>query len=169
MRLQKIIDQNRLVIFMQEKLAEMKSKFLTQVCIRVKPIPETVEFNDDELVRESFSILNTSEMGLAKQLVIHDQGSQIVAAADSISKTSDTQTDFYESTLATNVQKVVLEERSDYVIGLVGEASSGKFFTLFGMPFNTQLCDLEYNSNSYSSEQLEIIEEQLEDFNKKMT
>ena len=64
---------------------------------------------------------------------------------------------------------MVLEERSDYVIGLVGEASSGKFFTLFGMPFNTQLRDLDYNTDSYSTEQLYLIEDQLQDFNKKMT
>ena len=51
---------------MQEKLAEMKSKFITQVCIRVKPIPETAELDDDDLAPESFSILNTTEMGLAK-------------------------------------------------------------------------------------------------------
>jgi len=65
-RLQKIINQNRLVIFMQEKLAEMKSKFMTQVCIRVKPIAETAELDEDNLAPESFSILNTTEMGLAK-------------------------------------------------------------------------------------------------------
>ena len=38
MRLKKTVDQNRLLIFMQEKLAEMKSKYMTHVSIRVKPI-----------------------------------------------------------------------------------------------------------------------------------
>ena len=61
----------------------------------------------------------------------------MIAAADAITRVSDTQADYYESTLSAKVQGVVLEERSDFVIGIVGEASSGKFFTLFGMPFNT--------------------------------
>ena len=38
--MQKLLDQSKLMIFMQEKLAEMKSKFLTKVAIRVKPIPQ---------------------------------------------------------------------------------------------------------------------------------
>ena len=46
---------------------------------------------------------------------------------------------------------MILEERSDLVIGIVGEQSSGKFFTLFGVPFNTQLADLNYHSGSYDT------------------
>ena len=58
---------------MQEKLAEMKSKFMTQILIRVKPDPETnTDINNQELLQESFNVLNTEEMGLAKQLVIND-------------------------------------------------------------------------------------------------
>ena len=73
MRLKKANDQNRLLIFMQEKLAEMKSKFMTQILIRVKPDPETnTDINNQELLQESFNVLNTEEMGLAKQLVIND-------------------------------------------------------------------------------------------------
>ena len=35
MRLKKTLDQNKLLIFMQEKLAEMKSKFMTMLkCLR---------------------------------------------------------------------------------------------------------------------------------------
>ena len=93
----------------------------------------------------------------------------MVATADAISKASDTQSEFYEATLQARVQNVVLESSSDYVIGVVGEASSGKNFTLFGTPFNTQLCDLDYTSRGYDSTQLKLIETQLEDFNKKMT
>ena len=63
----------------------------------------------------------------------------------------------------------MLEDRSDLVIGIVGEADSGKFFTLFGIPFNTQLYDLDYNSSNYDTQQLQQIENQLEDFNKKLT
>ena len=86
MRLKKIVDQNRLLIFMQEKLAEMKSKFMTQVTIRVKPcsnpkhaMPESNHHHDAEtgvILPEPFNVLNnSSEMGLAKQLVITDAGS----------------------------------------------------------------------------------------------
>ena len=61
------------MIFMQEKLAEMKSKYMTQVAIRVKPVSDK---NEDpaaeELATEPFSILNSSDMGLAKQIIIHD-------------------------------------------------------------------------------------------------
>ena len=150
MRLKKANDQNRLLIFMQEKLAEMKSKFMTQILIRVKPDPETnTDINNQELLQESFNVLNTEEMGLAKQLVINDNDQQIIAVADAITKASDTQAEFFDSTIAQKVQNVVLQDRSDYVIGIVGEQSSGKFFTLFGMPFNTQLCDFDYNSTSY--------------------
>ena len=106
---------------------------------------------------------------MAKQLIINDENQQIIAAADSITKAADTQAEFYDSALSTKVQNVVLQDRSDLVIGIVGEASSGKFFTLFGMPFNTQLCDFDYNSSSYDMQQLQIIENQLENFNKKMT
>lgn len=161
MRLQKTVDQNRLMIFMQEKLAEMKSKFLTQVAIRVKPAAESVTAEhgeNDQIPQESFTVLNTNEMGLAKQIVLNCLESQIVAAADQISQASDTQTEFYEATLAAKVQSVVLDQRSDYVIGLVGEPSSGKHFTLIGMPFNTQLSDLNYASQGYDSGQLKLIE-----------
>ena len=51
----------------------------------------------------------------------------------------------------------------------MGEASSGKFFTLFGMPFNTQLCHIDQNESGYDSEQLRLVEAQLDDFNRKMT
>ena len=149
---------------MQEKLAEMKSKYMTQVTIRVKPcsatqnehhhhhLPESPENETGGMLPEPFNVLNNSvEMGLAKQLVISDSGTQIVAVADSITKPSDTQTDFYENTLSAKVQNVVLEHKSDLVIGIVGDQSSGKFFTLFGVPFNTQLCDLDYNSGSYDT------------------
>lgn len=79
------------MIFMQEKLAEMKSKFMTQVAIRVKPVPDvTADFDEEELDQESFTVLNANEMGLAKQIVINSPESQIVAAADSISRASDT-------------------------------------------------------------------------------
>ena len=72
----------------------MKSKFMTQVTIRVKPRPDMLQ--DDEadetgILPEPFNVLNnSSEMGLAKQLVINESGSQIVAVADSITKPSDT-------------------------------------------------------------------------------
>ena len=63
------------MIFMQEKLAEMKSKYMTQVAIRVKPISDqNVDPNQglEELATEPFSILNSGDMGLAKQIIIHD-------------------------------------------------------------------------------------------------
>ena len=61
------------MIFMQEKLAEMKSKYMTQVAIRVKPISDqNVDPATEELASESFSILNSGDMGLAKQIIIHD-------------------------------------------------------------------------------------------------
>lgn len=93
---------------MQEKLAEMKSKFMTQVTIRVKPSPDQAPESETEetsgLTPEPFNILNnSSEMGLAKQIVINEAGSQIVAVADAITKASDTQTDFYEATLSAKV------------------------------------------------------------------
>ena len=52
-KLQQQIDQNRLLIFMQEKLAEMKSKYMTKVAIRVKPVPDSLTLqqptaDDDE-------------------------------------------------------------------------------------------------------------------------
>ena len=85
MRLKKTLDQNKLLIFMQEKLAEMKSKFMTQVTIRVKPRSEagasdnpTVDGDDTSggMLPEPFNVLNDStEMGLAKQIVITDAGS----------------------------------------------------------------------------------------------
>ena len=86
MRLKKIVDQNRLLIFMQEKLAEMKSKFMTQVTIRVKPcssspkniLAESHHHSDETgaILPEPFNVLNnSSEMGLAKQLVITEAGS----------------------------------------------------------------------------------------------
>ena len=61
------------MIFMQEKLAEMKSKYMTQVAIRVKPISDqNVDPTTEELATEPFSILNSGDMGLAKQIIIHD-------------------------------------------------------------------------------------------------
>ena len=53
---------------MQEKLAEMKSKFLTKVAIRVKPVPELNDMNGEAPtdLNESFNVLNSTEMGLAK-------------------------------------------------------------------------------------------------------
>lgn len=85
MRLKKTLDQNKLLIFMQEKLAEMKSKFMTQVTIRVKPRSEpgatdnhTADDDDASsgMLPEPFNVLNDStEMGLAKQIVITDAGS----------------------------------------------------------------------------------------------
>lgn len=64
---------------------------------------------------------------------------------------------------------MVLEDRSDLVIGLVGEANSGKFFTLFGTPFNTKLCDLDVQSCNYDTQQMLTVEGQLDEFNRKMT
>lgn len=97
MRLKKIVDSNRLLIFMQEKLAEMKSKFMTHVTIRVKPRPDVTDegnHNEDDyggIQPESFNVLNNqNEMGLAKQIVINDGASQIVAVADCITQPSDT-------------------------------------------------------------------------------
>ena len=60
---------------MQDKLAEMKSKYMTQVSIRVKPAPDQAELEGTEELplSESFNILNSSEMGLAKQVVINDR------------------------------------------------------------------------------------------------
>ena len=52
---------------MQEKLAEMKSKYMTKVAIRVKPVPDTQTIQtleDDE--NKDFHILSSSDMGLAK-------------------------------------------------------------------------------------------------------
>lgn len=56
------------MIFMQEKLADMKSKHLTKIAIRVKPVPETGDMQADSPPEpnDSFNILNTTEMGLAK-------------------------------------------------------------------------------------------------------
>ena len=88
------------MIFMQEKLAEMKSKFLTKVAIRVKPIPQLNDMHGESQEHlDSFSILNSGDMGLAKQLVFSDGTSQIVAAADVITRPSDQQIDFYDQTL----------------------------------------------------------------------
>lgn len=60
---------------MQEKLAEMKSKYMTKVAIRVKPVPDSLTLqqptaDDDEL--SDFHILNSCDMGLAKQIVINN-------------------------------------------------------------------------------------------------
>lgn len=59
---------------MQEKLAEMKSKHLTKVAIRVKPVPESNDIQADSPPdpNESFNVLSSSEMGLAKQIVFND-------------------------------------------------------------------------------------------------
>ena len=73
---------------MQEKLAEMKSKFLTKVAIRVKPAPNPSELQHEEHF-EPFNVLNSGEMGLAKQIVFNDHSAQTVAAADVITKPSD--------------------------------------------------------------------------------
>ena len=79
------------MIFMQDKLAEMRSKFMTQVAIRVKPCLENAaETFAEDIKPESFNILSSSEMGMAKQIVINDNGYQLVAAADVISQASDT-------------------------------------------------------------------------------
>lgn len=55
---------------MQEKLAEMRSRFMTQVSIRVKPVVRSETANtietDEEMQDEAFKVLNTTEMGLAK-------------------------------------------------------------------------------------------------------
>jgi len=85
---------------MQEKLADMKSKFLTRVAIRVKPASEPAEGEESG---ELFNILNSAEMGLAKQIVLNDFKTQLVAAADVITQPSDTQADFYDQALATKV------------------------------------------------------------------
>ena len=75
LKLQKLVDQNRLMIFMQDKLAEMRSKFMTQVAIRVKPCPENAtETFAEDIQPEPFNILSSSEMGMAKQIVINDSG-----------------------------------------------------------------------------------------------
>ena len=102
---------------------------------------------------------------MAKQLVINDDASEgipaIVATADSISQASDTQADWYDCNLSQNVQKVVLEGgwASDMVIAVVGQANSGKYFTMFGLPFNTQLCDFDYGTGNFDEEQLKLIED----------
>ena len=63
------------MIFMQDKLAEMRSKFMTQVAIRVKPCPENAtETFAEDIQPEPFNILSSSEMGMAKQIVINDSG-----------------------------------------------------------------------------------------------
>ena len=86
----------------------MKSKFMTHVTIRVKPRPDIVEDNETEeyggILPEPFNVLNNqNEMGLAKQIVVNDGTSQLVAVADSITQPSDTQADFYENTLSVKV------------------------------------------------------------------
>ena len=51
----------------------MKSKYMTQVVIRVKPVSDqNVDPATEELATEAFSILNSSDMGMAKQIIIHD-------------------------------------------------------------------------------------------------
>ena len=123
----------RLLIFMQEKLADMKAKFVTKVAIKIKP-SSTTEEEDTTKVMPQFKVFVNDEMGMAKQMVVRDKINQMVAVADHISRGSDTQADFYASTLSNDVKRVALEQDSDMVIGLVGEACSGKFFTLFGIP-----------------------------------
>ena len=84
-----------------------------------------------------FKVFTANEMGMAKQMVVRDKASQLVTVADHISRVSDTQADFYSTTLSNDVKRVVQDQDSDMVIGLVGEASSGKFFTLFGIPHHS--------------------------------
>ena len=46
---------------------------MTQVVIRVKPVSDqNVDPATEELATEAFSILNSSDMGMAKQIIIHD-------------------------------------------------------------------------------------------------
>ena len=105
---------------MQEKLADIRSRFLTRVSIKVKPSRETP--NDDDILPASFKILNSEEMGMAKQIVINHSAGQLIACADHITRPSDTQADFYETSLAPCISKVITEgEDSDFVIGIVGE------------------------------------------------
>ena len=43
MKMEKKVDSLRLLIFMQEKLAAMKSKFITKVACKIKPCSPTQE------------------------------------------------------------------------------------------------------------------------------
>ena len=79
----------RLLIFMQEKLADMKAKFVTKVAIKIKP-SSTTEEEDTTKVMPQFKVFVNDEMGMAKQMVVRDKINQMVAVADHISRGSDT-------------------------------------------------------------------------------
>ena len=91
---------------MQERLAEMKSKFITKVAFKIKP-SNASENGDEDKVLPQFKVFTANEMGMAKQMVVRDKVSQLVTVADHISRVSDTQADFYTTTLSNDVKRVV--------------------------------------------------------------
>ena len=63
MKMEKKVDSLRLLIFMQEKLAAMKSKFITKVAFKIKPCSPTQE---EESLMPQFKVFVNDEMGMAK-------------------------------------------------------------------------------------------------------
>ena len=86
----------------------MKSKFITKVAFKIKP-SNTSENEEEDKVLPQFKVFTANEMGMAKQMVVRDKVSQLVTVADHISRVSDTQADFYTTTLSNDVKRVVQE------------------------------------------------------------
>ena len=123
---------------------------MTKVAVKIKPSSVSSD-EDQSKIMPQFKVYINEEMGMAKQMVVRDKLNTLVAVADHISRGSDTQADFYANALSNDVKRVAFEQDSDLVIGLVGEASSGKFFTLFGIPQHSKLLTFDCN-RSYDTQ-----------------